>query len=913
VVLIDILALLAAIVLVTRIVQLRLLAALPFARVRAQFVPNMPISALADLHADAARQLAALGFGPARRVHVRSTDSSLQPLREVHVHAQAGAAVWLSPSGPQAPNRLNVFYVTRLGDGRTLITQPYDSYFLLYASANTLAQSVAADSFAEQWASHCAWVATHGEADLTAIEPEQLLGFCVEWMESQRQSLIASGDLVEVDAELARPSLRFAWRALGLLRRNPKPPADTSPVPPARVAMLALQLERIRQRSPSRAVEMTLFAGSLVLFMALGALLWDLMFAWMILVVVIIHELGHFLAMRAFGYRNVHMLALPLVGGVAIGQDVNPSAWRSAWMSLMGPLPGILIGWLILAALVFGWWPSDGGDPWTWALMFLLVNYLNVLPIPPLDGAHVVQAMLPARQAWLEVAFVGVACTLGAWAAWTLDFHLLALIAGLQLLTLGGRWNAQRAQAQVAQDAPAADLARPLRVQRMAQSLERVLGPTPLGKIRAELTLEVLQRLDRKAMRPWQWLVIGLVYLALLAVPVAALVSGMNWRGDMPDEASLQALNAATEQANREFSAAARAQSNAELLADLVADGGASPAPAAGASEAALAQALAREPAQALPQALLDLYRIHDGIAALSIDPIAQLRRAGAELDSVATYLPSNKISVDLLAVDAEEGARIELDLDSLRSWWLIGAFEGDLILVNPDPAATPVQVLELWLESPTGYRSIREWLEQRWISAQQAKRYAEQMRAQELQAYQQLQGADWPRLLQAMQPQQMPFPYSLLSPDTPWPQAASAADIAAIELRLGVSLPADLRALIEVHDGLPPLRLGPSSDWRLVDRDALADYQWYGQYKRYALETISATAGEPIDLQEVGELLGCWQLAAAERPTTSGLLWCPPGHQHAGIVDLTGARKFNNMLDFATVRAAQISARDAG
>src|SRR4029079_2499165 len=126
-------------------------------------------------------------------------------------------------------------------------------------------------------------------------------------------------------------------------------------------------------------------------FAGLGALVWNPRYAVILLVVIGIHELGHYLAMRAFGYRNVHMLALPLIGGVTIGQEANPSASKRAWMSLMGPLPGIVIGWLLMFATpalasvpeLAAW----VGDAWP---LFLVINYLNLLPIPPLDGARVV-------------------------------------------------------------------------------------------------------------------------------------------------------------------------------------------------------------------------------------------------------------------------------------------------------------------------------------------------------------------------------------------------------------------------------------------------------------------------------------------------------------------------------------------
>lgn len=179
-------------------------------------------------------------------------------------------------------------------------------------------------------------------------------------------------------------------------------------------------------------------------------------------------------AMRAFGYRNVHLMALPLVGGVAIGQDVNPSAYRSDWMSLMGPLPGILIGWGILISVWTGFWPSAVGDPTTWVILLLVINYRNVLPILPLDGGHVMQALLPSRQAWIEVGFVAVACTLGAWVAWQFDFVILSVLALLQLLGLSGRLKAQRELARIASDPLPADAARGMRIRKVAEVLDRV-------------------------------------------------------------------------------------------------------------------------------------------------------------------------------------------------------------------------------------------------------------------------------------------------------------------------------------------------------------------------------------------------------------------------------------------------------
>lgn len=906
--LIDILALIGAIVLIVRIIQLRQIAALPFARVQARFIAASAPPAIADLHAQAESALQALGFAPARWVHMSSADTSIAPLRAVHVHPGEHAALWLLPPSILAPNRLASFFVTRLADGRVAITQPFDCFFELYVGSDSVAQSVGAPSFAEQWAAHRAMVANHGPADPAGVTPGALLAFNDDWMEQQRQRLIAQGDLVPVSADVARPSLRMAWRALGAIRRAPKPPADASPVPAARIALVATQFERTRERSPARSIELALFAVSVALFMALGALLWDVATAWMILVVIVIHELGHFLAMRAFGYRNVHMMALPLVGGVAIGQDVDPSAHRSAWMSLMGPLPGIVIGWAILIAMALDLWPAALGEPTSWALMFLLVNYLNVLPVPPLDGGHVVQALLPPRRAWLEVGFIAVACTLGAWLAWSYDLILLTIIALLQLLSLPARLHAHRALAQLADAPPAAGMLRPLRLRLVADALERALGPARTGKERVEQVLDVLHRLDRRPMRAWQTLLVGIVYAFLLVVPVGALLLGASLGGAGGDEYSSEALEArqqASELQQQRLRSEAAGKTDQALVSELVAAADWAPAPSPPATDAALAGAGERI-GMPVPVALADLYRMHDGIEALSLAPLADLRRAGPAVDELFDLIEVDEIGYSLVADDSA-AAPPKVHRNALRDWLLIGSFEGDLLLFNPNPGAQPVQILQLWLESPTGYRSVAEWLQQSWISARAASEQAELMASRQQQALQRFADADWPVLIDAIEPQ-IPLPYRWLAdlPEVAGPATAEA--LAGTEQRLGRTLPADYRRLLELHNGHPALQIGPVERIRVLDTMELANSLWLKELPRTG-DARYQPAGQPITLGASAELVGCWALDGDAKVNSGAMLLCPAGHQHAGVIDLRVLLRYPDLLSYGRARAAMASA----
>lgn len=898
----DILALIGAIWLIVRVVVLRQVAALPFTRQAARFVDAAAPAAIADLVAHANAELDELGFEPARWVRVVDADGEQARLRIVRLHRKCHAAVWLEAPTLFAPNRLLVWYVTRMLDGRTLITQPFDVYFQLLAREQALVQICGEASFAGQWAAHCALVATHGATDAAGIEDAALLGFYSEWMERQRQALIAAGDLVPSSDSSARPSLGFAWRAMAAMRRMPKPPADPRPVPPARIALLATQHERMRGRSPLRQVEWALFALSVALFMGLGAVLWDPMAAWMILVVVVIHELGHFLAMRAFGYRNVHMMALPLVGGVAIGQDVDPSAHRSAWMSLMGPLPGILIGWAMMGAVATDAWPAMLGDGSAWAMMFLLINYLNVVPVPPLDGAHVVQALLPPRRAWIEVGFIAIACLLGAWAAWEFGFVLLAALALLQLFSLSGRWQAQRALAAVAQQPPAPGMARPLRIRVVADALERLLGSTPHGKHRVEQALDVLQRLDRKPMRAWQTLLVGGTLALLLVVPVGIAVVAWELQGFGARQLAVSgdALESRRAQ-DAALRAAAASMSEAQLIDGILESADWAGAPAEPANAQAIAAAEARI-GTAMPPPLLALYRRHDGLPALGIGPVADLEPAAAKVDEWFGLLEASEYPVDIHAPGAEQPVSAVMKASTLRDWLLVGGDDESLLLFNPDPAAQPAQWVNLWAESPSGYRSLHEWLQDAWVSSQQQQSYLQEMQQRQQQAYARFAGADWDTVLEALQPA-TPMLMRLIAGAPGLPDPATAEALAAAEQRLGRALPADYRELLLRHDGYPILGLDPVAQVHLLDASELAKNMWLQDLAR-PRGAQAIPGAQPVRIVAGDELIGC--LALEHRSTATVL--CPGGHPLAGVLDLRMLLRYPDVLSLARTRAAQVS-----
>ena len=74
----------------------------------------------------------------------------------------------------------------------------------------------------------------------------------------------------------------------------------------------------------------------------------DYTFIFYLVSVLVIHELGHFLFMKKFGYTNVKMLFIPLMGAFVEGKKEEYHQKESLIVLLAGPIPGIILGLFLL-------------------------------------------------------------------------------------------------------------------------------------------------------------------------------------------------------------------------------------------------------------------------------------------------------------------------------------------------------------------------------------------------------------------------------------------------------------------------------------------------------------------------------------------------------------------------------------
>lgn len=142
---------------------------------------------------------------------------------------------------------------------------------------------------------------------------------------------------------------------------------------------------------------------SLALFVIAFVLFFDfnLIFISLIVLVLIIHEGGHFLAMKLFNYKKVKLLFVPFMGAFVSGEKEDVSQTERLFVVLMGPLPGILLG------MVFLYFGDLYQDKFliTSSLLFLTINILNLIPIDPLDGGKVLETLFFTNQGRIKMYF----------------------------------------------------------------------------------------------------------------------------------------------------------------------------------------------------------------------------------------------------------------------------------------------------------------------------------------------------------------------------------------------------------------------------------------------------------------------------------------------------------------------------
>lgn len=142
----------------------------------------------------------------------------------------------------------------------------------------------------------------------------------------------------------------------------------------------------------------------------------------LITAIVLIHELGHFMAMKFFRYADLGIFFIPLLGAYVSGTKREVSQKESAVILLAGPLPGILIG--ILLFFLGTQSPYTGGlfglSYDYISFWFIFLNLFNLLPVYPLDGGQLLNRVFLDEESRFGKLFVFLSAGALVWFAWNL-------------------------------------------------------------------------------------------------------------------------------------------------------------------------------------------------------------------------------------------------------------------------------------------------------------------------------------------------------------------------------------------------------------------------------------------------------------------------------------------------------------
>jgi stage IV sporulation protein FB len=197
-------------------------------------------------------------------------------------------------------------------------------------------------------------------------------------------------------------------------------------------------------QAPSSSLFRTII--SLAIFILVDYLVFKSWSAVFLLVsVIFLHELGHFIAMKRFGYQGVNMTFVPFMGAYVSGQATHFSKYKKIIMLLAGPLPGILIGMVLL----FFYQGNADENYYRVAVAFLLLNIFNLLPVSPLDGGQFFETLFFEGNQVIQLAFLLLSLLAALVFVYLLKSWLLVFVAWFILIRIRSLLLAYRVRKQL--------------------------------------------------------------------------------------------------------------------------------------------------------------------------------------------------------------------------------------------------------------------------------------------------------------------------------------------------------------------------------------------------------------------------------------------------------------------------------
>jgi Zn-dependent protease len=208
--------------------------------------------------------------------------------------------------------------------------------------------------------------------------------------------------------------------------------------PAASAAGPSAQLETVPKPVPANdpwPLALTKTIGSMLvsiviytfLFSSRNGMTFGLQFATGFVLLMLVHELGHSIAMHYFRLSASPPIFIPFLGAVINLRQMPRNALEEAIVGIGGPVTGT-----IAAGITYMIYLKTGSVLFLRLAEFgFLLNLFNMLPVPPLDGGRVTAAVSP---------WVWITGLLGVFAWMASDFFTKGMINPILILLLLMAW-----------------------------------------------------------------------------------------------------------------------------------------------------------------------------------------------------------------------------------------------------------------------------------------------------------------------------------------------------------------------------------------------------------------------------------------------------------------------------------------
>lgn len=165
--------------------------------------------------------------------------------------------------------------------------------------------------------------------------------------------------------------------------------------------------------------------------------LFSFQFALALIACLVIHEYGHVRAMQHFGMKTKGIYLIPFFGGAALTDDKINTRWQDVVISMMGPCFGLFMS--LACLLVYGM----TGSPFFAGLAVFnaFLNLINLLPILPLDGGHVLKSISFSMNNKLGIILCVAAAGLGIFISFSLGLSLFVFLMVIGCLEIFMEWR----------------------------------------------------------------------------------------------------------------------------------------------------------------------------------------------------------------------------------------------------------------------------------------------------------------------------------------------------------------------------------------------------------------------------------------------------------------------------------------